>query len=172
MVKVGLLLVFACSCAFRCSENRFQDHLTATAASSKSHLQTRYWLHARCLPQLREIQTIKEQNGVAIWAKSLSQEELQGGDPQLWRISAAGCAHRGDSHHNLEPETCYTYSRSALLFSQVSIYPQENQGRQLTENPRGCFQTQPLLWPPRIHLTRPLPHCPDSLHLTPASKWS
>lgn len=112
-VKIGLLLVSAHSCAFRCFENRFQDHLTATAASSKPHLQTRYWLlHSRCLTQLREIQTIKEQNRVAIWAKSLSRE-LRGGDPQLWRISAAGGAHRGDSHHNLEPETCYTYSQSA-----------------------------------------------------------
>lgn len=131
-VKVGLLLVFACSCAFRCSENRFQDHLTATAASSESHLQTRHrLLHARCLTQLREIQTIKEQNGVAIRAKSL-RGELRGGDPQLWRISPAGCAHRGESHHNHEPGTRYAYSHSASLFSQVSIYPRENQHRQLT----------------------------------------
>ena len=167
-VKAGLLLVCACSWAFRCSENRFQDHLTATAASSESHLQTRHrLLHARCLTQLREIQTIKEQNGVAIWATSL-RGELQGGDPQLWRISVAGCAHWGESHHNHEPGTRYAYSHSASLFSQVSIYPQENQHRQLTENPGGAFRPSPYsgLRGPTWLSCRPLPwlgptpHCP------------
>ena len=88
--------------------------------------------------------------------------------PPAVKISVAGCAHWGESHHNHEPGTRYAYSHSASLFSQVSIYPQENQHRQLTENPGGAFRPSPysgLRGPTWLSCRplpwlRPTPHCP------------